>query len=130
MVLGSSSRFDLVRFWSAMAAYIVLVLVQSYLYDHGLVPPEWRAVVALVPVLPLCFVVYAVVVNLRSLDELQRKIQFEAMSIAFGITSVASIAYGFLEIGAGAPPINLVWVWAVLGFCWLCSYFVVRRRYR
>ncbi len=125
-----ATRTYLVRFWSAMALYLALVGLQSYLFAHAGLSGLPRIAVSLLPVLPVAFIAYAVVENLRRLDELERKVQFEAMAIAFGITSVLSIAYGFLENGAGAPPINLVWVWAVLGLSWLVCYLIVRRWYR
>jgi len=64
------------------------------------------------------------------MDELQRKIQLEAMAFAFALTAVLSLAYGFLELFANFPEVNWVWVWPLLGACQAAGIVMGRRRYR
>ena len=80
-------------------------------------------------VVPLLFVPVAVVQFLREQDELQRKMQVEALAIGFTASAVITLTYGFLE-NAGVPRLSWVWVWPVMAFFWCIGLVVAHRRYR
>jgi hypothetical protein len=70
----------------------------------------------------------------RSLDEMQRLIQFEALLVQFGITALSVMAYGVLA-DAGIipnPPVGDLWpwIWLMLFVSWSLGQAIVRRRYR
>jgi len=89
----------------------------------------WKYVIAVLPVFPILLIPVFVVQLLRSLDELQRKIQLESLGFAFAATALSSLTYGFLE-NAGLPNLNWVWVWPIMGTFWIIGSFVARWRYR
>lgn len=67
---------------------------------------------------------------LRQYDELQRRIQQEAIGIAFVGTAVLATAYGFL-VNAGLPDIDWGdWIWPGMVVLWVIGLFVANRRYR
>jgi hypothetical protein len=123
------SRRYALQFWAGMAAYAILVVAQAYLFKHAALPAEWRVAFALMPILPVAFVAYIAVRDILSVDELERKIQFESIAVSFALTAIVTIGYGFLEIYAKAPNVNLIWVWFVLGMFWGVASLLVRRRY-
>lgn len=55
-----------------------------------------RIVWALLPVLPLAWVLVAVVRLLPRLDEYQRQLQLQALAVGFGAAMIAAVATGFL----------------------------------
>lgn len=111
----------------AMVAYTVLLAVTIVGLNADVGQPL-RSVVALLPMLPLALVPVAVVRLLRDLDELQRRIQLEALAVAFAAGSLLTLAYGFLQL-AGAPALSWGFVWPVYGASWLAGTLVARRRY-
>ncbi|MEO0616094.1 MAG: hypothetical protein AAFY69_08150 [Pseudomonadota bacterium] len=68
--------------------------------------------------------------HLLNLDELQQRIQLEAMAITLGVTLIAGIAYSSLDIAnviAGDAEIgNLV---LLMGLTYIVALLLVRRRY-
>ena len=70
------------------------------------------------------------ILNIRSLDELQQRIQLEALAIAFAGTGALATTYGFLQ-SAGLPKIEWgVWVWPSMVVLWAAATAVASRRYR
>ncbi len=118
-----------VQFVIAMVAYVLILFAVIPVLNHDALPRALRAVVALVPMIPLVFVATACVGAVRELDELQRRIQFEALAFAFTLTALLTFSYGFLQVGAGLPPANLFGVWPLMAVLWLLGLFVARRRY-
>jgi len=114
----------------ALLAY-VLVLAGSIRVLQAL--PELsmaaKAVIALLPMLPGIAMCWAIVRNLRRMDELQRRIQLEAFSVSFAGTGLITFSYGFLE-GVGFPKLSLFIVWPLMCTLWVVSGFFCGRRYR
>ena len=66
----------------------------------------------------------------KRLDEMQQRIQLEALSIAFVGTAVLCSTYGFLE-NAGLPHVE--WggfIWPVMVLLWAIGTVIACRRYR
>jgi hypothetical protein len=89
-----------------------------------------RAVIAL-PVPPVAYAVRAMVRYIRDADELQRRIELEALSIATAFVSLLYMAGGFLQsarvidLSASAA---MIWVLPLVCFCYgVCKAFVARR---
>lgn len=75
-------------------------------------------------------VIVAMVVRLRRLDELQRQIQQESITYAFGIGLAAIVGWEFFE-RAGLPRVDWgTWAWPMMTVLWGGALLVVRRRYR
>ena len=113
-----------------MAVYSVLVIASSVALDRmGLSgPPAVAASVA--PVLPALMALREFVVFLRSMDEVQARIQSEAILIAAGLVGFASFTWGFAERGVALPEISLIWVLPALVWTWGGALFIVSRRYQ
>ncbi len=123
-----TTRAYLKEFGLAMGAYIVLLPASTVIV--GRIPHSvWRFPVALVPMVPAVFVLWAVVRNLGRMDELQRRIQIEALACAFGGTALITFSYGFLE-NVGFPHISWFFVWPIMAVLWLISEAIAMRRYR
>lgn len=124
----SEQRRYVRQFTASMVVYAV-VLVGSVLLIRANPEAPWRYAVALAPVVPVIFGVLAVVRRLRTLDELQQRIQFEALAFAFGCAAVLTFSYGFLE-GVGLPHLNWTWVLPLMALLWGVGLWLASRRYR
>lgn len=88
-----------------------------------------RLALQLLPVLGAFAVAWAVLRGLRGMDELQRRIQLEAIDIAFLGTALLTFAWGFAE-AAGLPQLRAFAVWLLMALLWRLGVAIARRRYR
>ena len=118
--------------WALVSA--ILALGGGLLRRWHLDPGALRWLVALLPVLPMVGYFVALTRWVRSLDEMQRLIQFEALLIQFAVTALSVMGYGVLaETGAVPnPPVGNLWpwLWLLLFLNWSLGQVIVRRRYR
>lgn len=78
-----------------VVAYAVLLVLAVTVGDLEGDSPA-RLVWALLPVLPLAWVLVAVVRLLPRLDEYQRQLQLQALAVGFGAAMIAAVTVGFL----------------------------------
>ena len=88
-----------------------------------------RHAIALSPMLPGGLVCWAILRQMRRLDELQLRVQLEAVGFAFAVTALLTFSYGFLE-GQGWPKLSMFVVWPIMGALWMVGTIVSARRYR
>ncbi|ONG56169.1 hypothetical protein BKE38_06590 [Pseudoroseomonas deserti] len=91
--------------------------------------PALRGAVVLMPMLPVVAMGWVVLRQLRRIDELQRRIQLEALAFAFAGTAVLSLGHGFLEL-VGLPRLSMFAVWPVMAILWIVGLRLATRRYR
>ena len=98
----------MLEFGASMLAYsVVLVVSLTFLRENPDSP--WRIPVTVAPVIPIAFVMLAVIRFVRRMDELHRRIHLEAVIISFIAAMIFCITYGFLE-NVGFPPFNSMFV--------------------
>ncbi|MEH3022905.1 MAG: hypothetical protein PGN19_09275 [Pseudomonas oryzihabitans] len=117
--------------FSAVMLLYVAVLIGSLVLLRHLTdgPPALRALISLAPVLPCALLCWVVLRELRRLDELQLRIQFEALAFAFAATALTTFSYGFLQ-NVGAPALSWLMVWPLMGVSWIIGLAIARWRYR
>jgi len=86
-------------------------------------------VLALLPTIGIAACAWVILRQLRRLDELQRRVQLEALGLSFAGTAFGSLAWGFAE-NAGAPALPTFAIWPVMAVLWVIGGFIARRRYR
>jgi hypothetical protein len=116
------------RMTVAMIGYAVL-LVTAILAGNANPTAWWRYVLFVLPAVPGVFVVRAVTRFMGDVDELQRRIQLEALAFGFGAGSLITFTYGLLQV-TGLPDLSWLWVWPVYAACWLVGGVFATRRYR
>jgi hypothetical protein len=96
------------RFIAAMVCYSVLIVVCFTLLKS--VEPWWgKMLLALIPVAPVVYALGEILRLVRSLDELERQVQMEAVVIAAVAICLLTFAWGLLE-KAGMPKLPVVLV--------------------
>ncbi|WJH39870.1 hypothetical protein N7E02_24680 [Aliirhizobium terrae] len=88
-----------------------------------------RSILALIPMIPAFAMCWVVLRQLRRMDELQRRIQLEAMGFAFAGTALITFSYGFLEV-TGFEKVSMFLVWPVMAVLWVIGTIIGNRRYR
>src|SRR5262249_9713469 len=121
-------RAYVVQFSAAMVAYAVVLVVSVLLIQaHPLA--WWSVPLAVAPVVPAGFGLLAFVRALSQMDELQRRIQLDAISLSFGATAILTFAYGFLE-NVGFPHISYIWILPLMVALWGLGGALASWRYR
>jgi len=91
------------------------------------------AVIALLPVVPIAFLIRAMVRAIRDEDELERRIDLESLAIAASIAGFGFCTYGFLLLARVLPDpsscVVAIWVLPVLLMCFGLVKIAVGRHY-
>ena len=113
----------------AFAAYVALLVGSIELLQHVAIAAPWRDLVALSPMLAAVVMPWVILRELRRMDELQMRIQLEALGFSFAGTAILTFSYGFLE-GLGYPRLSMFSVWPVMAVLWIVGLVLARRRYQ
>jgi hypothetical protein len=122
------SKKYLFEFGSAMVAY-VLVVIASVSHLRANPETEFRVIVGFAPAVPIAFIVWAILRELNRMDEMQRRIQTDAMAASFGAGTLFLVTGGFLE-NAGIGQVDPSWVGTGMLILWGIISTVQRFRYR
>jgi hypothetical protein len=115
------------EFLSAMAAYsIVVPLSVRWLRGHEHTPLGY--LLAFLPIIPSAFALWAFLRFFRGLDEMQRRIQLEAVAFSFLATCFITLTWAFQQ-NAGLPRFDVSWVAPLLIFLWSIGLGIAKRRY-
>jgi len=124
--VATSSRFVI---WAALLAAVVILgaALAAKQFERGSAP---RIALALLQGLASASAVILPVRSIRALDELQQRIQLEALAFAFAGTGILTTMYSFLT-NAGLPAIDWgTYVWPLMVLLWAIGVAVSRARYR
>ncbi len=126
--MNAAARAYTAQFLSTMAAYVVLLLLSVYVLQHN-PTAAWRGLVAVLPAIPASVGLLVFVRYLGRMDELQRRIQLDAIAFAAGAVAILTFSWGLLE-NAGFPHLSLIWVMPLMAVIWGLAASVAAYRYR
>ncbi len=106
---------------------VALPLLGQFIADHA-TNPAARWLVAL-PGIALGAVAVFAMRNVRRMDELERKIHFEAMAFAFLCSLVLVTSCGYLEV-AGLPTPPIYFFLPIMVSSWVVGLLLAVKRYR
>ena len=114
-----------VQMGGSILGYMLVLFGSVYILrsgDHG---PAARGILAISPVIPSLFGLYAVLTFYRAIDELQQRIMAEAMLAASLLVGFGTFAWGFLEGAMDLPAIPTIWIFpALIGTYGLMTLFM------
>lgn len=114
------------------ALWIGIYLGAMLLLKHVALSTSLKVAVALIPVIPFVFFIRRFIVHLRSLDELHRRVHFEALAYAFPLAILLLMTLGLLERANVIAPEKWSYeeVWFYLPLFYLIGLAISWRRYR
>ena len=91
-----------------------------------------RVLAALLPVAPFVWMLWEITKGVRGMDELEQRIQLEALAVAYPLTLILLMTLGLLEIAIKLPPEDLSYrhVWAMLPLFYFIGLTIAKRRYK
>lgn len=104
------------------AALLVLSLIAANLF------PQFRLPIILVPLIPGFLIVLSMLAAIRSMDEMQRRIQLEAFQMAYVGIFLLLVTETLLSTG-GTPPSHPGTYIAFMAAMWLIGLGLARRKY-
>lgn len=110
---------------------VVLILGVVATLQRALGLPEWvgKLTLALTPLVPAPILIGLAVRGYRRLDEMQQRIQGEAIIWGFVLGSILAFTWGSVEMTLGLPHVGWIWVWPVFGASWLVGLAIANRSY-
>jgi hypothetical protein len=125
--MDANGKRYLKEFGGSMAAYTIMVPVSIMLLRHH----EHTALgycIAFLPIIPSALAIWAFMRMFRGLDELQRRIQLEAVAFSFLATCLITLTWAFQQ-NAGLPRFDVSWVAPLLILLWGVGVGIAKRRY-
>ena len=89
-----------------------------------------RVAIALLPIPANVWLIAIILRSLRRLDEFLKRIQFEAVAVAFLATGMAALTYGQLQTAHVVGSLNGGTIWAFMLVSYVLGYAVAARHYR
>ncbi|HET9782957.1 MAG TPA: hypothetical protein VFR33_14410 [Candidatus Dormibacteraeota bacterium] len=117
-----------IQFAFALLAFL-MILAGSVTVVQANGAEMWRYIIAAIPVVPAGIVIWLFVRTLSRLDEVQKRVQVQALGFSLAATALATFGYGFLE-GIGWPQMNGTLVLPLMALLWGVGMFVLALRYR
>ena len=125
--MDANAKRYLKEFGGAMAAYSAIVPISMWmLRGHEHTPLGYC--IAFLPIIPSALALWAFMRMFRGLDELQRRIQLEAVAFSFLATCLITLTWAFQQ-NAGLPRFDVSWVAPLLILLWGLGLGIAKRRY-
>jgi len=114
------------------ALWIGSYLGAMLLLKYVALSPPLKVAVAIIPVVPFVFFIRRFILHLRNLDELHRRVHFEALAYAFPLAILLLMTLGLLERANIIAAENWSYeeVWLYLPLFYLIGLAISWRRYR
>ena len=112
--------------------WIALYMIARAALESRDLPTTWRVAIAVAPLVPFVWFLREFIAGMRETDELERRIQLEALAIAFPLTLLMIMTLGLVQV---AVPLNMDdWsyrhIWPFVYVFYLLGLVVARRRYQ
>jgi hypothetical protein len=124
-----SFRRYAVEFLTGMVLYSVLLPVSVITLRHHHVDGIAGSAIALLPMLGVLGVVYAIVRAIIDMDEFKRRIAVDSAAVAAVAGCVITMGLSFLE-NAGLRPVNIIYSFAIIMAAFGVAIFFFSRRYQ
>ena len=117
------------EFTVSMIAYVIILIGSVYAIQNIPMPQSLKIIVAVLPAVPVVFVIIAILRLLRDSDELQQRLHLLAITFAAVLTGFITFTYGFLE-NLGFPPFPTIWILPMMFALWGLGLGYFTRRYQ
>jgi hypothetical protein len=133
MYARPAGRRYLRAMWPALVGYSLALFLSLWLIRRGIPSLPLRALVAVLPVLPIALMMRAALRYLREIDELQRRIETEAIGIASLLVALVYFGGGLLQkaqVLAVDAGVAMIWVFPALCLVYGIAKMALTRRYQ
>jgi hypothetical protein len=118
--------------WVAPATFaVVYIFARLAVAEFGWSTPV-KVVIAVLPVPAFVWLVIEIVRGVRQMDELERRIQLEALAVAFPLAMTVMMTLGLLELAIPLSKDDWSYrhVWAFFPLFYVGGLIIARKRYQ
>ncbi|MCO4799742.1 MAG: hypothetical protein KC484_11020 [Colwelliaceae bacterium] len=94
----------------SMFVFLLLIAVQTFAFELYELNSIMKVVMALLPVVPLLWLLIAYRTHFLSMDEYMQKLTGESLLWSTGILAFGTFAYGMLMMKMDVPPFNIAYI--------------------
>jgi hypothetical protein len=115
----------------AVAVWVALFFVARFTLELDTLSTPVRVLVALLPLPAFVWFLWAFVTGVGEADELERRIQLEALAVAFPLTLLLVMTLGLLQIAVPLNPDDWSYrhIWPLIYVFYLFGLMRARKRY-
>ena len=117
-----------IQFAFALLAFL-MILVGSVTVLQGNGAVSGRYLIAAIPAVPAGIVIWLFVRALSRLDEVQKRVQVQALGFSLAATALLTFGYGFLE-SIGWPAMNGTLILPLMALLWGVGMIAIALRHR
>jgi uncharacterized membrane protein YjjB (DUF3815 family) len=117
------------RYWIWMGAYVIAIITGSLVISKPPRPDALHLLAGIIPLVPLFLALAETFRSVRVMDELQRRIQIDALLLSLVGTIAIVLGVGILQILAGIPLFGVFWLWLPICGLYAIGVFLGQRRY-
>lgn len=118
------------RLFQLVWSILVFVLVSSIaILKKGILPQPQREAVMILPIIPMIFLGLTVAQIISELDELQKRIQLEALAFSLANTILLALFLGLFQLST-PMSINLLLLVFVALLFWSIGFMNAKRKYQ
>jgi len=125
-VMKAHIKKYLLRMTAGFVGYVLGLFALNYFYTEQSAHGKYWLV--LLPLLPMIYMVAAIIRGVSDMDEMKRKIVTEAMAFSGLATGFTCFTYLFLR-DMGAPEFHAVWAFNIMWAYYAIGLFFSWRRY-
>ena len=116
---------------AAMVLFVVTFIAARFALELPSLAPSVRLAIALAPLPVFAWMLWELVRKAAEEDELERRIQLEALAVAFPLTLLLMMTLGLLQSPLPLPPDDWSYrhIWPFLFLFYLVGLTRARRRY-
>ncbi len=118
--------------FTAIGLFLAAFIVAKIFIEDKSLGPSLRVILAMLPVPPFAWMLWRFIKGITSLDELQKKIQLEALAIAYPVMMLFLMTIGLLDqaVGLSYENFGVKHLWYYMPMFYFCGLFVASRRYQ
>jgi hypothetical protein len=127
-----SDRKSWIGTFAVLGLYLIVFIVARIALEREDLSQSLKVFLALLPVLPFTWMLWRFIKGIVSLDELQKKIQLEALAIAYPVMMVFLMTIGLLDraVGLSAENFGASHLWYYMPVFYFGGLFIAQRRYQ
>ena len=117
------------EFFASILAYVIVLIGSISILKLFELSQPIKTITALLPVIPIAFVITSIMRGVKDSDELQQKVHFYATIFSAVATGFITFSYGLLE-NLGFPPFPTIWVLPMMFMLWGFSLGYFSKKYQ
>lgn len=117
------------EFFMAIGSYAIVLFGSLSILKYFEFPIIIAGVISITPIVPIGFVVIAIIRLLRDSDELQQKAHLNAGLFSCIVTGLITFSYGLLE-NVGFPRFHVIWILPLILLLWGISLKYFWKKYQ